>query len=156
MNKIWICDPIVICISTTPTSLKVALEAFPNNPIVLIAGGRDKTANQDLPEIANLIQNTSAIAHLILIGESGQELYSLLSEKMLENITKAGSLSEAVNLATATAEKIVQSNHLQNPPSNDTTKTPIVLMSPAAASFDMFESVYDRGAQFQKLVQDLQ
>ena len=142
--------------STTPTSLKVALEAFPNNPIVLIAGGRDKTANQDLPEIANLIQNTSAIAHLILIGESGQELYSLLSEKMLENITKAGSLSEAVNLATATAEKIVQSNHLQNPPSNDTTKTPIVLMSPAAASFDMFESVYDRGAQFQKLVQDLQ
>ena len=75
---------------------------------------------------------------------------------MLENITKAGSLSEAVNLATATAEKIVQSNHLQNPPSNDTTKTPIVLMSPAAASFDMFESVYDRGAQFQKLVQDLQ
>ncbi len=142
--------------STTPTSLKVALGALPDNPIILIAGGRDKTANQDLPEIADLIQNTSAIAHLILIGESGQELYSLLSEKMLENITKAGSLSEAVNLATATAEKIVQSNHLQNPPSNDTTKTPIVLMSPAAASFDMFESVYDRGAQFQKLVQDLQ
>ncbi|NLD22238.1 MAG: hypothetical protein GX664_07190 [Bacteroidales bacterium] len=31
----------------------------------------------------------------------------------------------------------------------------VVLMSPAAASFDMFENVYDRGGQFQKLISEL-
>ena len=33
--------------------------------------------------------------------------------------------------------------------------TVVVVMSPAAASFDMFKDVYDRGNQFQKLVRAL-
>lgn len=122
--------------STTPTSLEVALKAFPEQPIVLIAGGRDKTSNQDLPEIANYIQSTSNLKKTILIGESGKELI-----KLLEHAELADSLPNALLKARASAEQLSQ--------------PAIVLMSPAAASFDMFDNVYARGAEFQKLVQEL-
>lgn len=122
--------------STTPTSLEVALKAFPEQPIVLIAGGRDKTNNQDLPEIANYIQSTSNLKKTILIGESGKELI-----KLLEHAELADSLPNALLKARASAEQLSQ--------------PAIVLMSPAAASFDMFDNVYARGAEFQKLVQEL-
>lgn len=55
-------------------------------------------------------------------------------------------LAEAVQSAQNSAENIKTQN----------SSTPtIVLMSPAAASFDMFENVYDRGAQFQEIVRKL-
>lgn len=124
--------------STTPTSTAVALAAFPKTPLIVIAGGRDKTANADLPEIVTLFQTTPNLQKLVLIGESGHELAKLLPA---DRFVLAESLAEAVASARALAESL---------------PTPsIVLMSPAAASFDMFENVYDRGAQFQKLVQEL-
>lgn len=149
--------------STTPTSLKVALEAFPEQKIILIAGGRDKTDNKDLPEIISLIQ--SYATKTILIGESGHEIAKILthtesspqvSHTELANILEittdnqfflASDLLEAVTLAKNLAADL----QAQSAPDQSI----IVLMSPAAASFDMFESVYDRGAQFQKLIQDL-
>ena len=112
------------------------MKAFPEQPIVLIAGGRDKTNNQDLPEIANYIQSTSNLKKTILIGESGKELI-----KLLEHAELADSLPNALLKARASAEQLSQ--------------PAIVLMSPAAASFDMFDNVYARGAEFQKLVQEL-
>lgn len=121
--------------STTPTSLKVALEAFPTQKLILIAGGRDKTGYQDLAEILELIHHHPNLQKVILIGESGRELVESLPDAILAN-----TLAEAVQLATQSAQKL----HAE-----------IVLMSPAAASFDMFDSVYDRGAKFQKLIQDL-
>lgn len=121
--------------STTPTSLRVALEAFPEQKVVLIAGGRDKTSYQDLPEITDIINSKPNLLKTILIGESGQEL-----QKVLQNSQLASDLTSAVKLAKTTAESL---------------GAEVVLMSPAAASFDMFDSVYDRGAQFQKLIQDL-
>ncbi len=126
--------------STTAPSMKVALEAFPENPVVIIAGGRDKTDNADLPEIAKNITELSDFA--VLIGESGHELAKILDP---EHFTLAENLAEAVQLAREQAEKLAET----------TEKTVIVLMSPAAASFDMFENVYDRGAKFQKLIEDL-
>lgn len=125
---------------TNAASLEVALKAFPHANIVLIAGGRDKTNNADLPEIANLIQNSAK--HAVLIGESGHELAKLLPEK---DFILADNLPEAVRAAQTIADKLADSAD------NNT----IVLMSPAAASFDMFENVYDRGAQFQALVEKL-
>lgn len=120
--------------STTPTSLAVALQSFPKSKIILIAGGRDKTNNADLPEIADLIKN-SPVVKAILIGESGHELIKLLNHAEL-----ADSLESAVQLAKTSAEDL---------------SADIVLMSPSAASFDMFDNVYDRGAQFQKLIHNL-
>lgn len=131
--------------STTPTSLKVALEAFPNQKIILIAGGRDKTENHDLPEVAKLMQSPN-VAEVILIGESGRNLYQMLQESAFPKSTIAKDLSNAVHLAATAAKNLTTTN--------PTTEV-IVLMSPAAASFDMFDNVYDRGTQFQKLIQDL-
>ncbi len=127
--------------STNPASTQVALAAFPQNPIILIAGGRDKTNYADLPELIQLFRNTPTLEKVILMGESGQELYQrAANQKWL----LAKTLNEAVNLAKVEAEKL-----------SNTPNSPIVLMSPAAASFDMFKNVYDRGEQFQKLVQEL-
>ena len=118
--------------STNLSSTQVALAAFPEQPLVLIAGGRDKTDNQDLPDLARLFTATPNLRHLVLIGESGRALAPLLPAPDLES---------AVSLARQHAEALVAP-----------AVTPIVLMSPAAASFDMFKNVYDRGAKFQNLV----
>lgn len=126
--------------STTLSSTSVALDAFPDSKIILITGGRDKTQGADLPKLADLILQKTAKA--ILIGESGRKLAKILPP---ESYQKATSLTEAVQIAHQCAKDIQQS-------SNQTT---VVLMSPAAASFDMFESVYDRGTQFQKIIREL-
>ena len=124
--------------STNLSSTQVALAAFPEQPLVLIAGGRDKTDNQDLPDLARLFTATPNLRHLVLIGESGRALAPLLPTELY---TLAPNLQSAVSLARQHAEALVAP-----------AVTPIVLMSPAAASFDMFKNVYDRGAKFQNLV----
>lgn len=123
--------------STTLSSTAVALDAFKDSNIILIAGGRDKTANADLPKLAELFNTQTNLKNVILIGESGHTLYQdFYSPKFV----LAESLKDAIDQARIKAEAIPNS---------------IVLMSPAAASFDMFENIYDRGAQYQKLISEL-
>ena len=122
--------------STNPSSTRVAVNSFPGNNLVLIIGGRDKTNYEDLPEIYEILQ-APQIKKIVLIGESGHEL----AEQYQDNrFTLAKSLEQAVNIAQSTAE---------------TLKNAVVIMSPAAASFDMFENVYDRGEQYQKIISTL-
>ncbi|MBR2753706.1 UDP-N-acetylmuramoyl-L-alanine--D-glutamate ligase [Candidatus Saccharibacteria bacterium] len=122
--------------STNPSSTRVAVNSFPNNNLVVILGGRDKTDYEDLPEIYEILQAQN-IQNVILIGESGHEL----AKRYRDNkFTLVESLEEAVNLAKEKAEEKPDS---------------IVLMSPAAASFDMFKNVYDRGEKFQLLISNL-
>ena len=122
--------------STNPSSTRVAVNSFPKNDLVLIIGGRDKTNYEDLPEIYEILQ-APQIKKIVLIGESGHEL----AEQYQDNrFTLAKSLEQAVNIAQSTAE---------------TLKNAVVIMSPAAASFDMFENVYDRGEQYQKIISTL-
>lgn len=123
--------------STTLPSLEVALNAFPNENIVLIAGGRDKTDGQDLGKISALLENTKNLKKAILIGESGHEIYNNFQN---EKTLTAESLEEAVEASIKEAK---------------TNNCSIILMSPAAASFDMFENVYDRGEKFTNLVKKL-
>lgn len=130
---------------TNTASLEVALKAFPRLDIVSIIGGRDKTDNEDLPEIIKLVREHSA--YTILIGESGHAIAKTLQHSAQiapDKYTMAETLEDAVLVAKQQAEKLVQSNY-----------PAIVLMSPAAASFDMFENVYDRGSQFQNIVRKL-
>jgi len=120
--------------STNPSSTRVAINSFPDNKIIIIIGGRDKTDNQDLPEIYEILQAKN-IKKIILLGESGHELAKQYSD---DRFQLAESLEDAVTAAHTTA-----------------TPGDIVLMSPSAASFDMFENVYDRGDQFKSLVGSL-
>ena len=125
--------------ATNPASMKVAVESFPEQKVVLILGGRDKTENEDLPEIMDILTNNQNLAKIVLMGESGHEIYRRYQD---ERFVLVESLTEAVEVAKTAAEDIAT-------PSNPA----VLLMSPAAASFDMFENVYDRGDQFKKIVQ---
>lgn len=122
--------------STNPASTRVAIDAFPNNSVVAIIGGRDKTGNVDLPEIYEVI-SAKNVKKVVLMGESGHEIFSRWQD---DRFILVESLEEAVNTAKSEAEKLASA---------------IVLMSPSAASFDMFENVYDRGAKYQALIKSL-
>lgn len=124
--------------ATNLPSTRAAIDSFTKRNTVLIAGGRDKTHNRDLPELASLFNESSNIKNVVLIGESGHDL---AAEHPSDKFAVAESLAEAVNLARKIAESLKHS---------------VVVMSPAAASFDMFSSYYERGEAFQKLVKDLQ
>lgn len=122
--------------STNPSSTRVAINAFPNNNLVIILGGRDKTDNQDLPEIYEILQ-APQIKKVILIGESGHELAHRYPDSRFR---VANNLAAAVTAAQLEAEAI---------------QPAVVIMSPAAASFDMFENVYDRGGKYKLLINNL-
>lgn len=122
--------------STNPSSTRVAVNAFPDSNVVLILGGRDKTNYEDLPEIYEIIK-APQVKKVILIGESGHELASRYQDS---RFTLANSLEAAVQSARKTAESL---------------NSAVVIMSPSAASFDMFENVYDRGKQYQEIISNL-
>ena len=122
--------------STNPSSTRVAINAFPNNNLVVIVGGRDKTNYEDIPEIYEILKSPQ-IKRIILIGESGRELASRYKDG---RFILSESLEDAIKTAKSEAEKISPS---------------IVVMSPSAASFDMFENVYDRGKKYQDSIANL-
>ena len=119
--------------STTPSSTRVAIDAFPDDNLTVIIGGRDKTDYQDLPEIYEILARPQ-VKNIVLIGELGRKLADTYQDN---RFNLADSLESSINIAKGLAEKDDNS---------------IILMSPSAASFDMFENVYDRGDQFKKLV----
>lgn len=122
--------------STNPASTRVAVNAFPDDNLVVIVGGRDKTDYKDLPEIHEILAS-SHIKKIILIGESGHELAKRYPD---DRFIIAESLDEAVASLKTEAESIAPA---------------IAVMSPAAASFDMFKNVYDRGDQYKLLINNL-
>jgi UDP-N-acetylmuramoylalanine--D-glutamate ligase len=108
-----------------------ALEGF-NEPIILIAGGRDKGG--DYHPLQDLIQRK--VKTLILIGEAREIMMKQLGEATKTEY--AGTLEEAVLLAFQ-----------QGRPGD------VVLLSPACSSFDMFRDYVQRGNVFQKAVREL-
>ncbi|HKQ58397.1 MAG TPA: UDP-N-acetylmuramoyl-L-alanine--D-glutamate ligase, partial [Candidatus Eisenbacteria bacterium] len=118
--------------ATNADSLAVALKSF-DRPVVLIAGGRDK--NQDFAPLAPLVQR--AVRHLVLIGEGAPRLAAAWNGVPA---TRAGSLAEAVEAGFEIARKAGGGT---------------VLLSPACASFDMFEDFEDRGRRFKAEVERL-
>jgi UDP-N-acetylmuramoylalanine--D-glutamate ligase len=111
-----------------------ALEAFVDDPgkIVLIMGGRGKKAPYQ--PLAHLIQQKAR--KLILIGEDANTIAAELGE--LGPSEFASDMNDAVAKAFAAAEP------------GDT-----VLLAPACASFDMFDSFEHRGSVFKEEVQSL-
>ncbi|MDF2634988.1 MAG: UDP-N-acetylmuramoylalanine--D-glutamate ligase [Pelosinus sp.] len=119
--------------ATNPESSIKALEAF-DQPIILIAGGRDK--NTDLSVFMTLIKEK--VKHLILLGEAKKRFEVAATEHGVSHIHTVDSLSEAVKLAHQLAED-----------------SQVVLLSPACASYDMFTSYEERGKIFKQLVYQL-
>lgn len=124
---------------TQPDAVIAALRAF-GPPIVLIAGGRDKGV--DLGELAGVVAERAAAA--VLIGESGPALEALFRRAGLARTERAESLEAAVGLADRIARELRRA-------ANGAPR-PTVLLSPAAASFDMFVDYAARGRAFRAAV----
>jgi len=99
-----------------------------STPIILIAGGQDKKSN--FATLAPLIKQK--LTTLFLIGEASEKINKQVQFK---NTVFCSSLDEAVLESCLAARK------------GDT-----VLLSPACASFDMFDSYEDRGERFKESV----
>ncbi len=122
---------------TQPDAVIAALRAF-DPPIVLIAGGRDKGV--DLTELGPVVAERAAAA--ILIGESGPHLAALFRAAGLADLEAATTMTEAVERADAIARVLAGRGEGKA----------TVLLSPAAASFDMFADYEDRGRAFREAV----
>ena len=126
--------------ATNLSSTRVAIDSFKHSNLTIIVGGRDKTNDQDLPELYELLKSPQ-VKNIILIGESGHELFKKYSDN---RFTLSETLEDAVRQAIDKAHQTATDD-----------RDNILLMSPAAASFDMFQNVYDRGDQFKLLISSL-
>ncbi len=118
--------------STTTDSALKALDAYPNS--VLIVGGRRK--GEDYKEFFKKMKNI--VSATVLLGESSDEFEKYCDEFGI-NYTFATSMCDAVSKAFGIA----------NPTGNT------VLLSPATASYDMFENYKERGKVFKDCVKKL-
>jgi len=111
-----------------------ALEAFANDPgkVVLILGGRGKKA--PYAPLEPIVR--SKVRKLILIGEDAETIANELGE--CAPFERASDMRDAVKRSFAAAQK-----------------DDVVLLAPACASFDMFESFEHRGKVFKSEVADL-
>lgn len=117
--------------ATNIDSTRYALEAQ-TQPTVLILGGTDK--GNDYDTIADLVR--THCCGLIFLAVDKSKLHATFDGMM--PICDASSMQEAVNLAHAMAK-----------PGD------VVLLSPACASFDLFNNYEDRGEQFKQEVKTL-
>jgi UDP-N-acetylmuramoylalanine--D-glutamate ligase len=124
---------------TQPDAVIAALRAFPR-PLVLIAGGRDKGV--DLSGLGPVAAERADAA--VLIGESGPALAAIFRAGGLARVEMAETLEAAVDRADALAREFLAAAGVTGPAT--------VLMSPAAASFDMFVDYAARGAAFRAAV----
>ena len=130
----------------------VAIRTFEDRPTLLIAGGKDR--HLDLTPMKRRIFDSKNIKKVFLIGEIKEKL---AENEYPEKYELFETLEDAVNSAKELAEKIANdtnSNYdlclpVQNPVS------PVVLMSPGAASFDMFKNFEDRGQKYKEIVNNL-
>jgi UDP-N-acetylmuramoylalanine--D-glutamate ligase len=107
-----------------------ALEAYADEPVLLILGGQGKGESFE-PLAGALGPNVRAV---YAIGETAEEIARAVGERA----TRAGDLATAVALAA-----------------RDARPGDVVLLSPACASYDQFENFERRGEEFGRLVQKL-
>lgn len=118
--------------ATNVNSTWFALESM-EQPTVWIVGGVDK--GNDYSELLDLVKEK--VKAIICLGKDNQKIIDTFSGHV-ETIVEAGSAMEAVAYGYRLAKK-------------DET----VLLSPACASFDLFENYEDRGNQFKEAVRSL-
>ncbi|WP_303868988.1 UDP-N-acetylmuramoyl-L-alanine--D-glutamate ligase [Acetobacterium wieringae] len=115
---------------TNTNATITALNAV-KEPIILLAGGYDK--KEDYSELMELV--AKRVKQLIVLGVTAEDLIKAAKAKGVRAITKVDNYEEAVACAKAQAV------------SGDT-----VLLSPACASWDMFDNYEIRGRVFKRLV----
>jgi UDP-N-acetylmuramoylalanine--D-glutamate ligase len=126
--------------ATTPESTIASLEAFESaeGGVIIIAGGYDKGTEFD--ELGEKIARKAKAA--ILIGQTAKKIADAISKiqdtKLKSQVKFAHSLTEAINLSKQLA-----------------VEGDVVLLSPACASYDMFDNFQHRGQEFTCLVREI-
>jgi UDP-N-acetylmuramoylalanine--D-glutamate ligase len=113
---------------TNVGSVVKSLQSF-SEPVVLIAGGKDK--NGDLSPLRELVRKQ--VKHMILLGEAKDRMNRDLGA--LTDTVMAKTMEEAVSLARQKAKE-----------------GEVVLLSPGCSSFDMFKDYKERGKVFKEAV----
>jgi UDP-N-acetylmuramoylalanine--D-glutamate ligase len=117
--------------ATNLDALAKALESA-TQPVVLIAGGKDKGFGYEpLRDLA-----ARKVKRAVLIGEMAPAIEKAWLDRV--PCLRAATLADAVRLAAFSA-----------------SAGDVVLFSPGTSSFDMFKSYADRGDQFRRIVQEL-
>jgi UDP-N-acetylmuramoylalanine--D-glutamate ligase len=126
-------------VATSPERLMAALHSF-NEPLVLLAGGRDKHLPWE--EAGRLILHKTR--HLILFGEATDLIAGVINKVSFDVPTsqtvvyRCAGLQEAIKLAVQVAQP-----------------GEVVLLSPGCASFDAFRDYAERGDRFAEWVRQL-
>ncbi len=113
-------------IDTTPTRTKNTLSAFPSGHVVAILGGYDKNLDYSC-----LAEATRGLKAVVLCGENREKI----SRAVKCRTVKVNNLYEAVKVAATIA-----------------TAGDFVILTPASASFDMFENYKEKGKCFEKCI----
>ena len=120
-------------IDSSPTRTAACVNSF-KVPLVVICGGYDK--NIPLEPLGDLFPGR--VKHAVLCGATSEKIQKVLDAVGYTAYTRVSDFEEAVKTASSLAE------------AGD-----CVVLSPAAASFDMFKNFAVRGETFKKLVQEL-
>jgi UDP-N-acetylmuramoylalanine--D-glutamate ligase len=134
--------------ATNVASTLVALDAFAGRPLHLILGGQGKA--QDFTSLREPVGNSCAAVYLI--GEDAPTIATALAN-VAPPVLDCGELERAV-LAAGMA--IAGDPQIASTGSRALDLGPVVLLSPACASFDQFADFEARGASFRELVEKLQ
>ena len=118
--------------ATNVNSAWYALESM-QKPTVWIVGGQDKGNNYE--ELVDLVKEK--VKAIVCLGVDNKKIIKAFKGSV-ENIMEAGSAAEAVAMSYKLA-----------------SKGDAVLLSPACASFDLFQNYEDRGVQFKTAVRGL-
>jgi len=118
--------------ATNVNSTWYALESM-NRPVIWIAGGVDK--GNEYTMLKSLI--VKKVKAIICLGTGNEKIHKAFSGHV-GNVVDVTTMDEAVKYSQLLGEK-----------------GDIVLLSPACASFDLFENYMDRGNQFKDIVTSL-
>jgi UDP-N-acetylmuramoylalanine--D-glutamate ligase len=118
--------------ATNVNSTWYALECM-NTKVIWIAGGQDK--GNDYSELFDLVKDK--VSSIVCLGIDNSKIIKAFGN-VVEQIYETRSMKECINKCYTVAKP------------GET-----VLLSPACASFDLFENYEDRGHQFKKAVREL-
>lgn len=124
--------------ATGPQPTIAAIKSF-EEPTTIILGGSEK--GLDYSDLGKVIAKKDSVKCVILIGE--------VAPKIKRALAKAGFQGKVLGLGKSKMSVIAKKAF------SKTSKGGVVLLSPAAASFDMFKNYKDRGKQFKKAVKTL-
>jgi len=127
--------------ATTPEAAAAAIQSFPETPLILILGGKDKKLNYDC--LCRNIINSNNIVHLFVLRHPEYDASEMIISNLEEN-----NFQKKIHICQSLPEAVKKAYSLAKPGTN-------ILLSPAATSFGLFINEFDRGRVFRQAVSEL-